>query len=97
LEAKEAPAMTVKASISLTDAQDAFARDLVAQGRFPSLSAVMQHGIELLREQTAASAAEIEALRTLIEERRSGRFVEVHEGRARTRAMIDRKKTSLGL
>ena len=89
--------MTVKASISLTDAQEAFARDLVAQGRFPSLSAVMQHGLELLREQTMASTAEIEALRTLIKERRAGRFVEVQDGRGRTRAMIDRKKASLGL
>ena len=89
--------MTVKASISLTDAQEAFARDLVVQGRYPSLSAVMQQGLELLREQTMASTAEIEALRTLIEERRAGRFVEVRDGRARTRAMIDRKKAGLGL
>lgn len=37
-------AMTFKASASLTDSQEAFARALVEQGRFPSLGAVLQHG-----------------------------------------------------
>ena len=39
-----APLMTVKASISLTDAQDAYARSLVKGGRYPSLSAVLATG-----------------------------------------------------
>jgi antitoxin ParD1/3/4 len=89
--------MSVKASISLTEAQEAFARDMVAQGRFSSLSAVFQHGLDLLRERTAAEATEIEALRLLIEERRAGRFVGMPESRARTRAMLDRKRAALGL
>ena len=37
--------MSVKASISLTETQEAFARELVAQGRYSSLSAVLQQGL----------------------------------------------------
>ena len=89
--------MTMKASISLTDAQEAFARDLVAAGRFPSLSAVLQQGLELLREETEAREAETEALRALLRERREGRFIEVGEGRGRTEAMLRAKRAGHGL
>lgn len=41
--------MTVKSSISLTDDQHAFAKTLVDAGRFASVSAVLQQGVELLR------------------------------------------------
>lgn len=84
--------MSVKASISLTEAQEAFARELVAEGRYPSLSAVLQQGLELLRQETEARETENEALRTLLDERRRGRFVDLNEGRRRTRAMLARKK-----
>ncbi|MEO3416174.1 type II toxin-antitoxin system ParD family antitoxin [Roseovarius sp. CAU 1744] len=84
--------MSVKASISLTETQDAFARELVGQGRYPSLSAVLQQGLELLREQTEAKDLETEALRALIMERRDGPFVDMSESRARTRAMLAGKK-----
>ena len=89
--------MSVKASISLTETQDAFARDLVRQGRYPSLSAVLQQGLELLREQTEAKDLETEALRALIMERRDGPFVDMSESRARTRAMLAGKKAQHGL
>ena len=89
--------MSVKASISLTETQDAFARDLVGQGRYPSLSAVLQQGLELLREQTEAKDLETEALRTLIQERRDGQFVDMDEGRTRTHDMLARKKAQHGL
>jgi antitoxin ParD1/3/4 len=36
--------MSVKASILLTEAQEAFTRALVADGRYPSRSAVLQQG-----------------------------------------------------
>ena len=85
--------MSVKASISLTDAQDAFARDLVAQGRFPSMSAVLQHGLELMRDQAATT----EALRLLLDERRRGDFVPMDEGRGQTRDMLAQKRADLGL
>jgi antitoxin ParD1/3/4 len=89
--------MTVKASISLTDAQDAFARSLVAQGHYPSLSAVLQHGLEILRTETETKRVEIEALRLLMEERRRGRFISLEEGKAQTQAMLARKRAELGL
>lgn len=84
--------MSVKASISLTEAQEAFARTLVAEGRFSSLSAVMQQGLELLRQQAEAAEADTQALRQLIEERRQGGFAPVSESRSRTAAMLARKK-----
>ena len=43
--------MTVKSSISLTDDQHAFAKSLVAAGRYSSLSAVLQQGVDLLRQR----------------------------------------------
>lgn len=89
--------MSVKASVSLTEAQDAFARGLVAAGRFPSLSAVVQQGVELLRAQIEARTAETEALRALLDERRAGRFVDMAEGRDRTRAMLEAKRAAHGL
>ncbi|MEL6887585.1 MAG: type II toxin-antitoxin system ParD family antitoxin, partial [Pseudomonadota bacterium] len=41
--------MSVKASVSITDKQDAFARQLVADGQYASVSAVVQRGLELVR------------------------------------------------
>lgn len=89
--------MSVKASISLTESQDAYARELVARGRYSSLSAVLQQGIELLRIQNEATTADVEALRTLVEERRAGRFIGLEEGRRRTTTMIARKKAAHGI
>ncbi len=64
--------MTVKSSISLRDDQHAFARALVEGGRFPSLSAVVQQGLDLLRQQDADAEAERAALRALLRERAEG-------------------------
>jgi antitoxin ParD1/3/4 len=84
--------MTVKTSVSLTDSQEAFARELVEKGRFPSLSAVLQHGLELLRSEKELEEAELAALRALLEMRRSGEFVTVAKGRERMQRMIRAKK-----
>lgn len=89
--------MSVKASISLTDAQDRYARQLVAEGRYPSLSAVLQHGLEMLRDDAEARAAETAALRALLEERRTGPTVSAEDGRARTSAMLAVKRKAHGL
>ncbi|MFN3314142.1 MAG: type II toxin-antitoxin system ParD family antitoxin [Hyphomonas sp.] len=67
--------MTVKSSISLTDEQAAFARQLVEKGRFPSVSAALQQGLELLRLRFENDELELEALRTLLIERQRGKFV----------------------
>ena len=89
--------MSVKASVSISEQQDAFARRLVEEGRFSSLSAVVQHGLELLREKTELKEAELEGLRALIAERMAGEFVSLEEGRKQTEAMIAAKRARYGL
>jgi antitoxin ParD1/3/4 len=90
---RAAEPMTAKTSVSLTDTQEAYARELVARGRYPSLSAVLQHGLELLRAEREAEEAEIAALRALLEERKDGKFVSLADGRKRTERMIAARKT----
>lgn len=87
--------MTVKASISLTDRQDAFARGLVAEGKYSSMSAVVQRALDLLHEETEARDAESAALRSLLEQRRAGAFIGADEARRRTESMLTRKRTAI--
>ena len=89
--------MTVKSSISLTDEQHAFARALVEAGRYASLSAVLQQGIDLLRQRMDAEALETEALRELLSRRRKGAFVSADGMDARLRRMIADKRRAHGL
>ncbi|WP_431860893.1 ribbon-helix-helix domain-containing protein [Azospirillum sp.] len=84
--------MTVKTSISLTDEQEAYARSLVEAGRYPSLSAVLQQGLEMLRRDSESRDTEVEALRLLIGRRRAAAFVDLDEGEAETQAMLERKR-----
>jgi antitoxin ParD1/3/4 len=89
--------MTVKSSISLTDEQHAFARELVSAGRYPSVSAVVAQGLELLKMRTEAESMEIEVLRFLLEERRRGVFVSSEEIGRRLEAMTERKRRDADL
>ena len=89
--------MVVKTSVSISTQQDAFARKLVEDGRFSSVSAVIQHGIELLREETELKDAELAALKTLLAERMKGEFVSLEEGRERTKALMAAKRARHGL
>lgn len=89
--------MSVKASISLSETQNAFARALVADGRYASVSAVLQQGLDMLRQRTEVEAVRIEGLKTLLAERRNGAFVDMDEGRARTQAMIGAARADRGL
>ncbi|TRL35104.1 type II toxin-antitoxin system ParD family antitoxin [Rhizobium straminoryzae] len=89
--------MTVKASVSISDQQDAFARRLVEEGRYSSVSAVVQQGLELLREQTERKEAELAALRALVDERRKGAFLTMEESHAQIEALIARKKAEYGV
>jgi antitoxin ParD1/3/4 len=89
--------MSVKASVSISDQQDVFARRLVEEGRYASLSAVVQRGLELLRQETELKDAELAALRNLLAERGQRQFVSVEDGKDRTAAMIAAKKASYGL
>ncbi len=89
--------MTVKASVSITQAQAAFARRLVAEGRHASLSGVVQRGLELLRAETEAREAELAALRALLAERQQGGFAGLGAERAATEATVAAKRRALGL
>ncbi|HBK06142.1 MAG TPA: type II toxin-antitoxin system ParD family antitoxin [Acetobacteraceae bacterium] len=86
--------MTAKTSISLTDDQQAYARALVESRQYPSLSAVLQRGLEMLRRDSEMRDAELQALRSLIDQRRAGAFADLDKGEADTRAMLDRKRKS---
>lgn len=89
--------MTAKSSFSLTDQQSAFARALVNSGRYPSMSAVVQQGLELLRQRTEAEEVDLLALRDLVERRRNGRFVSADNMKDRVANMLERKRKEHGL
>jgi len=83
--------MSVKSSISLTEQQDAFARSLVESGRYPSLSSVLQQGLEMLRQKAELEDLEAQTLRELIKQRLDGPSVSAEEMEDRVDAMIERK------
>ena len=89
--------MTVKASVSLSESQAAFARRLVAEGRYASLSAVVQRGLEALRAETEAREAELAALRGLFAARAAEEAVGLGQGRAATEAAVAAKRRAHGL
>jgi len=89
--------MTVKSSISLTDEQDAFARQLVEKGRFPSVSAALQQGLELLRLRFENDELELAALRTLLSERQRGKFVSSYDIRDAIAGAATRKRAEHGI
>jgi len=84
--------VTVKSSISLTDDQHSFAKTLVESGRFPSVSAVVQQGLSLLRERIEDEALERAALAELLGKRRSGPFLSAAKMDSRLSRMISRKR-----
>lgn len=79
--------MTVKSSISLSDEHHAFARAQVRDGRFASVSAVVQHGLDLLRQKAEDERLDRAALRALLEDRQKGTFVSAEEMRQRIAAL----------
>ena len=89
--------VTVKSSISLTDEQHAFARALVKAGRYPSLSAVLQQGVDLLRQEVDAEERETATLRELLSRRRKGAFVNAGAMDARLAGMAANKRRAHGL
>jgi antitoxin ParD1/3/4 len=89
--------MSVKASVSISHSQDAYARALVNKGSYASLSAVVQRGIELVKADTELREAETAALRALLKERAVGAFADMGDSRAETEAMIAKKRAERGL
>jgi antitoxin ParD1/3/4 len=64
--------MSVKASVSISEQQERYVRGLVEDGRYSSVSAVVQQGLDLLQKKTDAEEAEVEALKLLLSERQAG-------------------------
>lgn len=89
--------MSVKASVSISEQQDRFARALVEQGRYSSVSAVVQQGIELLQKQTEADQLELAALRSQLQVRQEGLFESASKFSDRIDDMIARKRREHGL
>lgn len=89
--------MTVKSSISLTDEQHAFAKALVDTGRYATLSAVLQQGVDLLRQRRDAEEIEVSALRELLSRRRSGEFLTSQRMDERLASMIADKRRAHGI
>lgn len=55
--------MTVKPTVSLTDRTYEFAKSLVSQGKFASLSAVVQYGLGLVEREEEEYRARLDAIR----------------------------------
>ena len=89
--------MTVKSSVSLTDEQHSFAKALVEAGRYASLSAVLQRGVDLLRQRTDAYELETEALRELLARRREGEFIDADRMDARLAEVISGNRRAHGI
>ncbi|MCO6188540.1 type II toxin-antitoxin system ParD family antitoxin [Rhizobium sp. L1K21] len=87
--------MSVKSSISLTDQQDAFARSLVENGQYSSMSSVLQQGLELLRQKKEAEAVETAALRELLQRRLKEPTISNVKMENRVAAMIERKRRTV--
>jgi len=78
--------VVIKSSVSLREDQHAFAKALVDAGRFPSVSAVLQQGLDLLQQQEADAQADRVALQVLLQQRANGSFIAADQLRARLAA-----------
>jgi len=61
--------MTVKPTISLTDHGYHFAKSLVENGKFASVSAVMQYGLRLVEREDEEHSTHLESIRNNLEHR----------------------------
>jgi antitoxin ParD1/3/4 len=89
--------MAVKASVSISEQQEAFARQLVEDGRYADLSAVVEHGLELVREETEIAEADRATLRALIERRIDGKFLTTDESDRQIDSIIEENRKAYGL
>jgi antitoxin ParD1/3/4 len=89
--------MSVKASVSISEQQGSFARRLVEEGQYSSVSAVVQRGLELLRERHESHEAELAALRDLLVERQKGPFLNAEESKKHLDELIAAQRATYGL
>jgi len=84
--------MTVKPTISLTDQAYGFAKTLVNNGKFASLSAVMQYGILLIQREEAEHQAHLEAIRSDLDQRAAKPSMSTEDMNKRLAAWRARRK-----
>ena len=89
--------MAVKFSISLTDAQHKFAKSLVETGRFASIDAVLQQGVDFLRQQMEDEMQTRAALAQLLAQRRGGKTISSAEMGKRLKQLVARKRRAYAL
>jgi len=76
--------VVIKSSVSLREDQHAFAKSLVKVGCFPSVSALLQQGLDLQQQQQeAANQADRAALQALLQQRANGSFISADQLRTR--------------
>src|SRR5262245_23980884 len=89
------------ATITLTEEQADLARELVAEGRFPSIEAVLAHGLDLVRAEAGevddafASDEDQAMLKALLEKRAKGPFVTITEFRSEIETMMEEESAAL--
>jgi len=84
----DAAPVVIKSSVSLREDQHAFAKALVKAGRFPSVSAVLQQGLDLLQQQDADTQADRAALQALLQQRANGAFISADQLRAKLASQV---------
>jgi antitoxin ParD1/3/4 len=84
----DAAQVVIKSSVSLREDQHAFAKALVEAGRFPSVSAVLQQGLDLLQQQDADTQADRAALQALLQQRANGAFISADQLRAKVASQV---------
>jgi len=58
-------------NVSLTEHQDRFVTDAIADGRYQNASEVLREGLRLLEQRDAEDAAKLARLRSAVEEARA--------------------------
>lgn len=89
--------MTVKISISLTDQQAEYVRRQVAEGRFPSTSAVIQQAVEAKRREDEAYEREREAFFEMLSQRAKEPPVDMTTFRTMVDDLLAEKRCKYGM
>ncbi len=79
----------------MSDQQFHFARELVRAGRSPSISAVVQQGLDLLEQKMNAEATDVSALRTILEERRTNQALSGDDMHEHLSSLAEEKRLQL--
>ena len=84
-------------AVLLSSTLHAFARALVEAGRYSSVSAVLQQGVDLLRQRLNAEELETAALRELLSRRRKDERISAERMDTRLGGVIADKRRAPGL